>query len=95
MTLTIPAAVEESLRYISAVRTTGRLATTDQVIDGILFPAGSTVLLGLHAGGLSEAEEQGFEFNIFRESGCPHLALGPEPITALAPHLLALSYKKP
>ena len=66
----IPAAVEESLRYISAVRTTGRLATTDQVIDGILFPAGSTVLLGLHAGGLSEAEEQGFEFNIFRESGC-------------------------
>ena len=60
----IPAAVEESLRYISAVRTTGRLATTDQVIDGILFPAGSTVLLGLHAGGLSEAEEQGFEFNI-------------------------------
>jgi len=65
----IPAAVEESLRYISAVRTTGRLATTDQVIDGILFPAGSTVLLGLHAGGLSEAEEQGFEFNIFRESG--------------------------
>jgi len=72
----IPAAVEESLRYISAVRTTGRLATTDQVIDGILFPAGSTVLLGLHAGGLSEAEEQGFEFNIFRESGCPHLAFG-------------------
>ena len=33
----IPAAIEESLRYISAVRTTGRLATTDQVIDGILF----------------------------------------------------------
>jgi ubiquinone biosynthesis protein len=72
----VPAAVEESLRYISAVRTTGRLATSDQVIDGILFPAGSSVLLGLHAGGLSEAEEQGFEFNIFRESGCPHLAFG-------------------
>ena len=72
----IPAAVEESLRYISAVRTTGRLATTDQIIDGILFPAGSTVLLGLHAGGLSEADEKGFEFNIFRENGCPHLAFG-------------------
>ena len=72
----IPAAVEESLRYISAVRTTGRLATSDQIIDGILFPAGSTVLLGLHAGGLSEAESKGFEFDIFRESGCPHLAFG-------------------
>ena len=72
----IGAAVEESLRYISAVRTTGRLATTDQIIDGILFPAGSTVLLGLHAGGLSEAESQGYEFNILRESGCPHLAFG-------------------
>ena len=72
----VPAAIEESLRYISAVRTTGRLATSDQIIDGILFPAGSSVLLGLHAGGLSEAEEQGFEFNIFRENGCPHLAFG-------------------
>lgn len=72
----IPAAVEESLRYISAVRTTGRLASKDQIIDGVFFPAGSTVLLGLHAGGLSEAEYQGYEFNILRESGCPHLAFG-------------------
>ncbi len=75
-TTLIAAAVEESLRYISAVRTTGRLATKDQIIDGIFFPAGSTVLLGLHAGGLSEAESQGYEFNILRESGCPHLAFG-------------------
>ncbi len=72
----VPAAVEESLRYISAVRTTGRLASKDQTIDGVFFPAGSTVLLGLHAGGLSEAEEQGYDFNILRESGCPHLAFG-------------------
>ena len=72
----IAATVEESLRYISAVRTTGRLATKDQIIDGVFFPAGSTVLLGLHAGGLSEAESQGYEFNILRESGCPHLAFG-------------------
>ncbi|MBG01535.1 MAG: hypothetical protein CL470_04615 [Acidimicrobiaceae bacterium] len=72
----VAAAVEESLRYISAVRTTGRLASKDQIIDGFFFPAGSTVLLGLHAGGLSEAEHQGYEFNILRESGCPHLAFG-------------------
>ena len=72
----VPAAVEESLRYISAVRTTGRLASKDQVLEGIHFPAGSTVLLGLHAGGLSEAADHGFEFNVLRESNCPHLAFG-------------------
>jgi len=72
----VAATVEESLRYISAVRTTGRLATKDQIIGEVFFPAGSTVLLGLHAGGLSEAESQGYEFNILRESGCPHLAFG-------------------
>ena len=72
----IAATVEESLRYISAVRTTGRLATKDQIIDGVFFPAGSTVLLGLHAGGLSEAESQGYEFNILRENADKHLAFG-------------------
>ena len=72
----VPIAVEEALRYISAVRTTGRLASKDQVIDGVYFPAGSTVLLGLHAGGLAEAEDQGFEFNILRNGKCPHLAFG-------------------
>ncbi|MFL2993233.1 MAG: cytochrome P450 [Acidimicrobiales bacterium] len=72
----VPIAVEEALRYISAVRTTGRLASRDQVIDGVYFPAGSTVLLGLHAGGLAEAEDQGFEFNILRNGKCPHLAFG-------------------
>ncbi|MFO4631083.1 MAG: cytochrome P450 [Actinomycetota bacterium] len=73
----IPAAVEESLRYISAVRTTARLAARDIVVDGIRFPAGTTVLLGLHAAGLSESiEDDGYEFNIARTKGCPHLAFG-------------------
>jgi ubiquinone biosynthesis protein len=72
----IPTAVEESLRYISAVRTTGRLAAKDLVVDDIFFPAGSTVLLGLHAGGLSDADDDGYIFNIFRETSSPHLAFG-------------------
>ena len=49
----IPAYVEESLRYIGAVRTTMRIATTDLVVDGLLFPAGTMVMIGLHAASLS------------------------------------------
>lgn len=49
----IPAAIEESLRYIGAVRTTARIATCDIVVDGLKFSAGTTVMLGLHAASLS------------------------------------------
>ncbi|WP_419945355.1 cytochrome P450 [Candidatus Poriferisodalis sp.] len=49
----IPAYVEESLRYIGAVRTTMRIATDDVVMDGLLFPAGTVVMIGLHAASLS------------------------------------------
>ncbi|WP_419931559.1 cytochrome P450 [Candidatus Poriferisodalis sp.] len=49
----IPAYVEESLRYIGAVRTAMRIATTDLVVDGLLFPAGTVVMIGLHAASLS------------------------------------------
>ena len=73
----IPAAIEESLRYIGAVRSTARLASRDLVVDGVLFPAGTTVLIGLHAAGLSEAgESDGYRFEINRSQSCPHLAFG-------------------
>lgn len=49
----IPAYVEESLRYIGAVRTTMRIATDDIVVDGLMFPAGTVVTIGLHAASLS------------------------------------------
>ena len=49
----IPAYVEESLRYIGAVRTAMRIATTDLVVNGLLFPAGTIVMIGLHAASLS------------------------------------------
>jgi ubiquinone biosynthesis protein len=49
----IPAYVEESLRYIGAVRTAMRIATTDVVVNDLLFPAGTVVMIGLHAASLS------------------------------------------
>ena len=49
----VPAFVEESLRYIGAVRTAARIATSDIVVDGLTFPAGTTVMLGLHAASLT------------------------------------------
>lgn len=57
-----PAFVEESLRYIGAVRTAARIATSDIVVDGLTFPAGTTVMLGLHAASLT--------------AGCPAHAAG-------------------
>ena len=68
-------AVEESLRYIGAVRTTARVATEDLVVDGLFFRAGTTVLLGLHAAGLGQPED-GFRFNLDRTERAPHLAFG-------------------
>ena len=49
----IPAYVEESLRYIGAVRTAMRVATADVVVNDLLFPAGTVVMIGLHAASLS------------------------------------------
>ena len=49
----VPAFVEESLRYIGAVRTAARIATADIEVDGLTFPAGTTVMLGLHAASLT------------------------------------------
>ncbi|MDG2428944.1 MAG: cytochrome P450 [Acidimicrobiales bacterium] len=73
----IPAAVEEALRFIGAVRSTARLASRDLIVDGVLFPAGTTVIIGLHAAGLSESgESNSYRFQITRERSCPHLAFG-------------------
>ena len=73
----IPAAVEEALRFIGAVRSTARLASRDLIVDGVLFPAGTTVIIGLHAAGLSEGDaSDSYSFKITRERSCPHLAFG-------------------
>ena len=49
----IPQFIEESLRYIGAVRIAARIATCDVVVDGLAFPAGTTIMVGLHAASLS------------------------------------------
>ncbi|MDP6901348.1 MAG: cytochrome P450 [Acidimicrobiales bacterium] len=71
----VPAAIEESLRYIGAVRTTARVASEDLIVDGLFFPSGTTVLLGLHAAGLGQPED-GFRFDLDRSDRAPHLAFG-------------------
>ena len=71
----VPAAIEESLRYIGAVRTTARVASEDLMVDGLFFPSGTTVLLGLHAAGLGQPED-GFRFDLDRADRAPHLAFG-------------------
>ena len=71
----VPSAIEESLRYIGAVRTTARVASKDLTVGNLFFPAGTTVLLGLHAAGLSQPAD-GFRFDIDRSDRSPHLAFG-------------------
>ena len=41
----------------------------------MFFPAGTTVLLGLHAAGLGQPDD-GFRFDIDRDDRAPHLAFG-------------------
>lgn len=82
----VPAAVEESLRYLSAVRSTARLATRDIELEGIVFPAGTTVAVGLHAASLQPADSNpvtvnpdsadSYRFDITAERVRPHLAFG-------------------
>ena len=67
----IPQFVEESLRYIGAVRIAARIAIRDVVVDGLAFPAGTTIMVGLHAASLS--------------GGCPAHA-GTNADSAHAPH---------
>lgn len=75
----VPAAVEESLRYVAAVRSTARVATQDITLDGLTFPAGTTVIVGLHAASLEPpdaANDDTFRFDITAERARPHLAFG-------------------
>ncbi len=74
----VPAAIEESLRYVAAVRSTARVATQDVTIGSLTFPAGTTVIVGLHAASLEppEGADDTFRFDISAERTRPHLAFG-------------------
>ena len=62
----IPRAVEETMRYLGAVRATVRIAADDIVIDDLLFPAGTVVTAHLAAANrdasvFADPEELDFE----------------------------------
>lgn len=73
-----PRAVEETMRYVGAVRATGRFASVDIEYKGILFPAGTIVTPAL---AMANRDESVFSdpltFDIRREpSGQPQLTFG-------------------
>jgi cytochrome P450 len=72
-----PRAVEESMRYLGAVRGTARIASEDIEYRDVLFPAGSLVVTSLAAANMDEtvfADPRGFD--ITRESSAPQMTFG-------------------
>jgi cytochrome P450 len=73
-----PRAVEETMRYVGAVRATGRFASVDIEYKGILFPAGTIVTPALAMANRDETIFADPEtFDIRREpSGQPQMTFG-------------------
>tara|TARA_B110000495_G_scaffold48215_1_gene40230 strand:- start:18 stop:884 length:867 start_codon:yes stop_codon:yes gene_type:complete len=72
-----PQAVEETMRYLGAVRGTGRYASEDIEYRGILFPKDTLIFPSFVA---ANHDQKKFihpnEFNITREDKVPHLTFG-------------------
>lgn len=73
-----PRAVEESMRYLGAVRGTGRVASEDIEYKGVRFPKGTLVFPSFIAGNFDEAVwEHPERFDITKEAPhSPHLTFG-------------------
>jgi cytochrome P450 len=73
-----PKAVEESMRYLGAVRGTGRIASEDIEYRGVLFPQGTLVATSLIAANFDElAFANPAVFDITREGGSvPQMTFG-------------------
>ncbi len=72
-----PRAVEEVMRYLGAVRGTGRFASEDIVYRDVLFPQGTMLFPSFVAGNFDpEAFEDPGTFDITREPGVQHLTFG-------------------
>lgn len=71
-------AVEETMRYVGAVRATGRFASVDIEYKGVLFPAGTIVTPALAMANRDDSVfEQPNVFDIRREpSGQPQMTFG-------------------
>jgi cytochrome P450 len=73
-----PRAVEESLRYLGAVRGTARLASEDIEYRDVLFPAGTLVAISLAAANMDPTVTPGdpSTFDITRQATVPQMTLG-------------------
>ncbi len=72
-----PRAVEETMRYLGAVRATVRVASCDLVYRDVLFPAGTVVTTHLAASNRDPAEFTGPErFDLLAERSAEQLTFG-------------------
>ena len=73
-----PRAVEESLRYLGAVRGTARIASEDIEYKDVRFPAGTLVAVSLASANLDAAVTPGDPdaFDITRQATAPQMTLG-------------------
>ncbi|HEC10625.1 MAG TPA: cytochrome P450 [Acidimicrobiales bacterium] len=72
-----PRAVEEVMRYLGAVRGTGRFASEDIEYRDVLFPRGTMLFPSFVSGNFDpEAFEDPGTFDITREPGTQHLTFG-------------------
>jgi cytochrome P450 len=70
-------AVEESMRYLGAVRGTARVASEDVVYRDVLFPQGTLVAISLAGANRDlEAFEDPDDFDITRERGTAQMTFG-------------------
>jgi len=73
-----PRAVEESLRYLGAVRGTARIASEDIEYKDVLFPAGTLVVISLAAANFDPDVTPGDPavFDLTRQATSPQMTLG-------------------
>jgi cytochrome P450 len=73
-----PRAVEESLRYLGAVRGTARIAAEDVEYKDVRFPAGTLVVVSLASANFDPAVTPGDPeaFDISRQATAPQMTLG-------------------
>jgi cytochrome P450 len=83
----VPQAIEEALRFETALLNITRLAVRDTVLSGVPIPAGSTVMLMLAAANRDETRwPDPDRFDILRESKV-HISFGQGPHICLGMHL--------
>ena len=72
-----PRALEETMRYLGAIRGTGRYASVEIELDGVIFPEGRIVLPSFTSGNRDPSvHENAGEFDMARDPSAPHLTFG-------------------